>query len=82
MHEIFQECIEHYFNTDVRPKLDDRRTGEELLINLVDIWDNFIIFAKMMDRMFDYLNRYYLNNENLPLLGEQCMTMLDERVFM
>jgi hypothetical protein len=26
------------------------------------VWDNYTMLVKLLDRMFDYLNRYYLKN--------------------
>ena len=40
----------------------------------VKCYENFTIYAKLLDRMFDYLNRYYLKNQCLPSLGEKCMS--------
>ena len=49
---------------EVVPLLE-RSAGEELLQNLVNVWNAYIIYAKMMDRSFEYLNRYYLKNNQL-----------------
>lgn len=38
------------------------KTGEQLLINLVKVWEDYLIYSKMMDRSFEYLNRYFLKN--------------------
>lgn len=35
----------------------------------------------MMDRCFDYLNRYYLSNSSQPPIGAHCLTLFKERVF-
>ena len=32
------------------------------LNNLVKVWNDYVIYSKMMDRSFEYLNRYYLKN--------------------
>ena len=45
------------------------------------VWDAYIIYAKMMDRSFEYLNRYYLKNNQLQLVGEKCMSMFMEKIF-
>ena len=60
--------------------MKDRR-GEDLLNTLVKIWANFVIFSKSIDRAFDYLNRYYLRNSNLPLVGHRCLQIFKEEVF-
>lgn len=32
----------------------------------------------MVDKMFDYLNRYYLKNASLPQLGMTCLQMFSK----
>jgi len=38
------------------------KNGEDLLVSYIKIWDNYLIFSRLIDKMFDYLNRYYLKN--------------------
>ena len=57
------------------------KQGQELLENLVKIWESFAIYSKMMDKIFDYLNRYYLKNSELKMVGETCIHMFHEQVF-
>ena len=64
--------MQEYISKEVLPQLKDRR-GEELLSTLVKIWGNFVIYSKSIDRAFDYLNRYFLRNSNLPLVGHRCL---------
>lgn len=35
----------------------------------------------MMDRSFDYLNRYYLKNSELKMVGETCSHMFHEQIY-
>ena len=46
----------------------------------VQCWNDFAIFSKCCHRMFDYLDRYFLKNNNLPLLGENSMKRFTEQV--
>lgn len=48
---------------------------------MVKAWEAYIIYSKMMDRSFEYLNRYYLKNNSLQLIGDKCMSMFRDRVF-
>lgn len=50
-------------------------------MNLVKVWENYCIYAKMMDRSFEYLNRYYLRNNQLQLVGEKCMSLFNDTIF-
>ena len=64
IYQIFEEFVNEYLMNEVVPLLE-RSAGEELLQNLVNVWNAYIIYAKMMDRSFEYLNRYYLKNNQL-----------------
>jgi len=35
---------------------------DQFLEAFVKVWDNYTMFAKLLDKMFDYLNRYFLKN--------------------
>lgn len=52
------------------PYTEEGKAGEEFLQRFAEAWDNFTKFAKLMEKLFDYLNRYYLKNQNKPSLGE------------
>lgn len=52
-----------------------------MLINLVEAWDLYCIYSKMMDRSFEYLNRYYLKNHNLPTTGKSCHNLFKDTVY-
>ena len=61
IYDIFEDFVNDYLTNEVLQKLRDS-SGERLLINLVKVWDDYVIYSKMMDRSFEYLNRYYLKN--------------------
>ena len=77
---IFQEFAEEYLQNQVLPKIQNKN-GEQLLTNLVEVWHNYNIYSKMMDRSFDYLNRYYLKNSELKMVGETCSHMFHEQIY-
>ena len=80
IYQIFEEFVNEYLQNEVIPLLESSG-GEQLLLNLVKVWNAYIIYAKMMDRSFEYLNRYYLKNNQLQLVGEKCMSMFQEKIF-
>lgn len=80
VHQIFNELVEEYIVQEVMPILQGKE-GEQLLTNLVQQWDRFCIYSKMMDRSFEYLNRYFLKNHNLPTTGKACHNMFKDLVF-
>ena len=61
IYDIFVEFVEEYLRVEGEPLLQNS-SGESLLANLVKAWENYVIYSKMMDRSFEYLNRYYLKN--------------------
>jgi len=34
----------------------------QIIKTYLKVWKDYAIFSKLLDRMFDYLNRYYLKN--------------------
>ena len=60
---MVKEFITEYLDNEVVPVLTSC-SGETLLNNLVKQWQSYVIFSKSMDRRFDYLNRYFLNNSS------------------
>ena len=58
---ICEEFVQEYLDTGVLPTIQGKQ-GEELISSLVEIWENYCIYAKMMDRTFEYLNRFFLKN--------------------
>lgn len=61
IYDIFEEFVSDYLRNEVLPLLTGAN-GERLLNNLVKVWNDYVIYSKMMDRSFEYLNRYYLKN--------------------
>ena len=57
---MYCRLLNHYFETEVCPKILGQR-GEDFLLELVRQWDNYTIFTTMLNRLFEYLNRNYLN---------------------
>ena len=39
------------------------------------------MFSKLMDRMFDYLNRYSLKNQNLKTLGATSLELFNKNFY-
>ena len=35
----------------------------------------------MMDRCFDYLNRYFLSNSSQPPIGAHCLSLFKQHVY-
>ena len=72
LYAYFERVVNSYITDELIP-FTKGKTGERMLDAFVKCWTNFTMFSKLMERMFDYLNRYYLKNQCLPQLGEKCM---------
>ena len=77
---IFEEFVSEYLDQSIKANLDCVQ-GPDLLVALGKNWDSFNIYSKMMDKSFEYLNRYYLKNNSLELVGEKCMSMFKRQIF-
>lgn len=61
LYKFFQDVIKNYINDVALPEVK-RQNGSSILVAYLKVWDDYAMFSKLMDRMFDYLNRYYLKN--------------------
>lgn len=80
LYTFYEQQVVQYISTALAPELRNR-TGERLLEAYVQSWEKFTIFAKLMEKAFEYLNRYYLKNHCLPLLGELCLNKFKQMLF-
>ena len=56
LHEFF---LEQYFNEQVLPKIWANE-GENQLLEVVNQWNLYTIYAMLLNRIFDYIDRNYL----------------------
>ena len=63
------------------PYTEQGEAGEEFLIRFCKCWTDFTKFAKLIEKLFDFLNRYYLKNQSQPSLGEQSLQDFKEIYF-
>jgi uncharacterized protein (DUF2336 family) len=61
VYDIFEEFVTEYLDQHVMSRLR-REHDLQLLVNAVDRWDAYTLYSKMMEKSFEYLNRYYLRN--------------------
>lgn len=79
LYDFYQEQCDRYIQTKLIPKIRGK-TGAIMINEYVKCWKNFAIFSKCCHRMLDYLDRYFLKNNNLPLLGENSLTKFKDQV--
>ena len=80
MFGVFTDLLKDYVEGEVAGKLLGK-TGLDLLQNLVAVWDSFVIYAISADRMFAYLNRNWIKNQQMALVGEQCMRYFQRHIY-
>lgn len=56
---LHQQFVQEYFEEEVVPMINSK-SGEDLLNEVVKQWDSYTIFAMLLNRLFDYINRNYL----------------------
>lgn len=44
------------------PQVNEKKGTSGVMTTYLKVWDNYTMLVKLLDRMFDYLNRYYLKN--------------------
>jgi hypothetical protein len=83
IHEIYLKSMEKYFVDYVAPKLKDaKKAGSVAFIKVWgDSWKNAKRGMKGLQAIFSYLERYYLNGKNLPLLYRSGCDLYYKKVF-
>ena len=79
--DCFQRFVQTYIDAELVPKLEGLQQ-EGLLVAMCRVWEDYTIYAKMMDRCFDYLNRYYLCNSSKPPIGTHCQSLFKAQIFL
>ena len=59
MFQMYHQFIDRYFKEEVLPKIEVN-SGGNLLYEVVNQWKNYTIFATMLNRIFDYIDRNYI----------------------
>jgi cullin 1 len=71
--------LENYLRGDALRYINDHKF--EFLQAFVKVWDNYTMFAKLLEKMFDYLNRYFLKNQSMSSLGATAMRKFNELLY-
>ena len=79
MHTMYKKIVEDYFTEQIQPSLVGK-LGEVFLLELVKQWNNYTIFAMLLNRLFDYLDINYVKSNFLNQLGKQCQLEFKNRV--
>ena len=76
---MYKKIVEDYFNEEIKPSLAGK-FGENFLLELVQQWNNYTIFAMLLNRLFDYLDINYVKSNFLSPLGKHCQQEFKNRV--
>lgn len=79
LHMYYLQTMESYIRNDALPYINSHKF--EFLEAFVKVWDDFKCFALLMDKMFDYLNRYYLKNQSMTSLGQTALRMFNDEFY-
>lgn len=69
---LFESAIKDFIQNTALPYTRSA-SREDFLKAFVKIWNDYNMFAKLLDKMFDYLNRYYLKNQSMKSLGQTAL---------
>ena len=80
--QMYIRLLTNYFDVDVCPNMQGKK-GEDFLLELVKQWNNYTIFATLLNRLFTYLNRNFLNDQqHKPKLGLKSQMEFKNRVIL
>ena len=74
LYAYFEQVVNEFLVGDLLP-FAQGKTGEALLDAFVKCWSDFTMFSKLIERAFDYLNAFFLENLEEPHIGERCLQL-------
>ena len=77
LHQLYLTTLESYIKKDALTYINSR-PKVEFLEAFVKVWEDYTMFAKLLDKMFDYLNRYFLRNQSMSSLGQTALKKFNE----
>ena len=79
MYQLYKKLLLEYFTGEVEPRMRVAQ-GENFLIQLVHQWNQYTIFAMLLNRAFSYVDRNYLRGNHMDTLGKFCQSEFKNRV--
>ena len=80
LYKYFQDLIKVYINEKAVPQVKSQN-GISVVKAYLKVWKDYAMFVKLLDRMFDYLNRYYLKNQSLKMLGVTALEIFNNSFY-
>jgi Cullin family len=76
----FKDVIKGYITNKAIPFVNSQN-GNSVVTAYIKIWSDYAMLVKLLDRMFDYLNRYYLKNLSLKMLGVTALEIFNSHFY-
>lgn len=80
LYNKYSESIKAFLEQDVKADLEQLQ-GAELLLMLNRKWEHHIIMVKWMQSFFQYLDRYYVDMQQVTKLSDQGFKIFKYEVF-
>lgn len=69
LYDRYRTTLEESIVSVVLPSLNDKRNAC-LLVELLQMWENYKVMTKCLSRFFLYLDQYFVRRRNIPSLGD------------
>ena len=66
---MHQEFVKNFFEQEVIPAITQSASPLQEVVNQ---WHDYTIYATMINRLFDYIDRNYIAQNRLQSLGKKC----------
>ena len=72
--DFYEQVLKRYLFDKLVPHVQNQR-GEAVLTSYLKSWQDFTIVATLIQRLFAYLDKFYLKQHHLETLGERALKM-------
>lgn len=77
---IYYSILDKFITLEIVPKIMSL-SGEHLIAEVAAQWHQYTIFATLLNRLFTYIDRHYLQLKNQQSLGQHCQSKFKSGVF-
>ena len=74
MYSLHRDFILNYLHENTLKEVKGI-TFDNMLEKLVGAWKNFTMFAMLINRLFDYIDRNYIVKNNMEQMGIWCQKL-------
>jgi cullin 1 len=80
LHDYYKTKLESHIRMNVLSELEGKEE-ETLLKVFIKEWKDYTILVHFLRKMFNYLDRYYLKNNNTVSLATTALVLFREKCF-